>query len=280
MTAYPIQLSKIQCPTLRDETLARDRLLDWLAAKAHSRVLLILADAGYGKTTLLADFSRRTRLRTIWYRLDEDDRDWVAFLSHLVAAGREHDPEFGTGDLGAASRAVGWTARSREAVVEAFLRELPAIAAQGVVLILDDFHLVDDSPDVRAIVRELVVHGPSGCRSRSPAAGSRRCRSRGYEHRARWPSSERTTCGSTRARRRDCSPRTYGRDLEPDVLADVTARTEGWAASLQLVMPRSAIDRRRRSGGSFEASTAPTGSCTTTSPRRSSVTCPTIFRAS
>ena len=48
MTAYPIQLSKIQCPTLRDETLARDRLLDWLAAKAHSRVLLILADAGYG----------------------------------------------------------------------------------------------------------------------------------------------------------------------------------------------------------------------------------------
>src|SRR6185503_13424213 len=95
MTAYPIQLSKIQCPTLRDETLARDRLLDWLAAKAHSRVLLILADAGYGKTTLLADFSRRTRLRTIWYRLDEDDRDWVAFLGHLVAAAREHNPEFG-----------------------------------------------------------------------------------------------------------------------------------------------------------------------------------------
>ena len=92
MNGYPIQPAKVQRPTLRDETLARDRLLDWLAAKIHHRVILVLADAGYGKTTLLADFSRRTRLRTLWYRLDEDDRDWISFLSHLVAAGREHDP--------------------------------------------------------------------------------------------------------------------------------------------------------------------------------------------
>ena len=92
MNRYPIQLAKVQRPALRDETLARDRLLDWLAAKIHDRVILILADAGYGKTTLLADFARRTRLRTLWYRLEDDDRDWIAFLNHLVAAGREHDP--------------------------------------------------------------------------------------------------------------------------------------------------------------------------------------------
>ncbi len=94
MSGYPIQPAKVQRPPLRDEILARDRLLDWLAAKIHHRVILVLADAGYGKTTLLADFSRRTRLRTLWYRLDEDDRDWVSLLSHLVAAGREVDPTF------------------------------------------------------------------------------------------------------------------------------------------------------------------------------------------
>ena len=101
MTGYPIQPAKVQRPPLRDDTLARDRLLDWLAAKIHHRVILVLADAGYGKTTLLADFSRRTRLRTLWYRLDDDDRDWISFLSHLVAAGREHDPGFAptTADL-------------------------------------------------------------------------------------------------------------------------------------------------------------------------------------
>jgi len=94
MSEYPIQVSKVQPPPLRDETLARDRLLDWLAVKVHHRVILVLADAGYGKTTLLADFSRRTRIRTLWYRLDHEDRDWISFLSHLVAAGREHDPGF------------------------------------------------------------------------------------------------------------------------------------------------------------------------------------------
>ena len=91
---YPILPGKIQAPALRDETLARTRLLDWLDVKIHSRVVFVIADAGYGKTTLLADFSRRTRVRTIWYRIDEDDRDWVGFLAHLVSAGREFDPDF------------------------------------------------------------------------------------------------------------------------------------------------------------------------------------------
>src|SRR5258706_11507683 len=67
---YPVQLSKVQAPPLRDDTLARDRLLDWLSVKIHSRVVLLVAEAGYGKTTLLADFSRRTRVRVLWFRLD------------------------------------------------------------------------------------------------------------------------------------------------------------------------------------------------------------------
>ncbi|HET8784498.1 MAG TPA: hypothetical protein VFM38_02600, partial [Candidatus Limnocylindrales bacterium] len=93
-SGYPIQVAKVQRPALRDETLERPRLLDWLRAKIHGRVVLVLADAGYGKTTLLADFARRSRMRTLWYRLDPDDRDWVTLLNHLVAAGREHDPAF------------------------------------------------------------------------------------------------------------------------------------------------------------------------------------------
>src|SRR5262249_21694032 len=83
---YPVQLSKVQAPPLRDDTLARDRLLDWLSVKVHSRVVLLTAEAGYGKTTLLADFTRRTRIRVLWYRLDRGDRDWVGFIAHLVAA--------------------------------------------------------------------------------------------------------------------------------------------------------------------------------------------------
>src|SRR5262245_38011299 len=159
MTGYPIQPAKVQRPSLRDETLARDRLLDWLAAKVHHRVILVLADAGYGKTTLLADFSRRTRIRTLWYRLDEEDRDWVSFLSHLVAAGREHDPAFAPATTALLADLTNG-GPTREAATTTFLRELPAIAGQGTLLILDDFHLVDESADIRVIARELVARAP------------------------------------------------------------------------------------------------------------------------
>ena len=159
VSGYPIQYAKVQPPPLRAETLARHRLLDWLAAKIHHRVILVLADAGYGKTTLLADFSGRTRLRTLWYRLDEDDRDWISLLNHLVAAGREADPAFAP-NTAAMLADTSLTGPTRDAVIEVFIRELQDIAPHGAVLIFDDFHLVDESPDAQRIAREIVARAP------------------------------------------------------------------------------------------------------------------------
>ena len=92
-------------------------------------MVLVLADAGYGKTTLLADFSRRSRMRTLWYRLDDDDRDWVSFLHHLVAAGREHDPAFAPATVGLLAE-IGAGGPGREVVLDSFIRELPTIAVE------------------------------------------------------------------------------------------------------------------------------------------------------
>jgi len=234
MTGYPIQPAKVQGPVLRDETLARHRLLDWLAAKIHHRVILVLADAGYGKTTLLADFSRRTRVRTLWFRLDDDDRDWISFLSHLVAAGRVHDPAFAPNTAALLSD-LAMGVPTREAATEVFLRELPGIAERGAILILDDFHLVEESPDIRSIARELVARAPERlsivfASRRSPSVPLARLRSAGEVAQLgtddlRFDASETASLFSE----------TYGRSLDPDVLADVTSKTEGWAASLQLV---------------------------------------------
>src|SRR5579862_3504587 len=94
VSEFPIQRVKVQRPPLLTATLERDRLLDWLSVQIHHRVVLITAEAGFGKTTLLADFTRRTRVRTAWYRLDEDDRNFVSFLNYVVAAGREAVPGF------------------------------------------------------------------------------------------------------------------------------------------------------------------------------------------
>ena len=83
-----IARAKITPAPVREATLARERLLGWLAENIGYRLIAVVADTGYGKTTLLADFTRRAEIRCLWYRLDGADRDWVAFLNYLVAAGR------------------------------------------------------------------------------------------------------------------------------------------------------------------------------------------------
>ena len=248
VNGFPVQSAKVQGPPLRDDILARDRLLDWLNVKIHHRMVLVLAEAGYGKTTLLADFARRTRLRTLWYRLDEDDRDWVTVLHHLVAAGREHDPSFAPRTSGMLSD-TGVAGPARDAVVDMFVRELPAIADQGVVLILDDFHLVDDSADMKHIVRELLVRAPERmtivfASRRAPSIPIAKLRATGEVAELRTDDLRFDPQETARL-----FSETYGRPLEPDVLSDLSARTEGWAASLQLVQTalrdRSAAEIRR-----------------------------------
>ena len=231
---YPVQIGKVQPPLLPEETLRRDRLLDWLHAKTRSRLALIVAEAGYGKTTLLADWSRRTRVRTLWYRLDEHDRDWAVFIHHIVAAGREIDPAFAPNTQGLL-RELAANLGSRGVLVRTLLAELRAWVVVGTALILDDYQQVDDVPEIREIVRELVVRGPDrlavviASRTR-PTLPLARLRAIG----------EAAEMGTDDLRfDRDETERlfrdTYHDPLERDLLDDLARTTEGWAATLRLV---------------------------------------------
>jgi ATP/maltotriose-dependent transcriptional regulator MalT/DNA-binding SARP family transcriptional activator len=231
---FPIQTSKIQCPPLREQTLSRGRLLDWLEAKIHHRLVFVTAEAGYGKTTLLADFSRRTRMRTLWYRLDETDRDWVTVLNHLVAAGRVVDPEFASatwsllGELGTGGAPM-------STIVATYIRELQGLGERGAALILDDYHVVEDEPDIQYIVREIVAHASDRltiviASRRQPILPVARLRTLGEV--SELDSDDlRFEPGETEQLFRE----TYGRPLEADVLGEINRRTNGWVASLQLV---------------------------------------------
>jgi DNA-binding SARP family transcriptional activator len=234
MSEYPVQISKVQAPPLREETLARDRLLEWLSIKIHRRVILMIAEAGYGKTTLLADYSRRSRLRVLWYRLDRGDRDWVGFIAYLVAAVRIYVPDFGP-TTSSLLRETATASHPLNAVLDAFLRELGALPNEPTALILDDFHLVDDAPDVRHIIRELLERGPERmsfvfASRREPPVRLARLRALGEVAELR-TDDLRFNAVETERLFRD----TYEMRLEPAVLAELGKRTEGWAASLQLV---------------------------------------------
>lgn len=241
---FPVQIGKVQPPLLPTETLARDRLLDWMAAKIHSRLVLICADPGHGKTTLLADWSRRTRVRALWYRLDETDRDWVVFVHHIVAAGREIDAGFAP-NTASLLRELGAGMGDRTSIVRTLLAEIRGWVAGGTALLLDDYQVIDDVPEVREIVRELLLRGPDRLSivistRRAPTLPLARLRALGEV-------AELSTADLRfdRDEMERLFRETYHHPLEADLLDDLARTTEGWAATLRLV--ETAVRGRPRS---------------------------------
>ncbi len=236
--------SKVQPPPVRVQTLTRGRLLDWMSRHRGDRLKLVMAEAGYGKTTLLADFSRRAIVRCLWFKLDPSDGDWVTFINYLIAAVREVEPRFApaTANLLRQLAAIDPT---REIVMGSLMAELSALTDEPTLLILDDFHLVDESDDARAIVEQLIERAPEGFTIL--IASRRRPTFRLGRSAAQGQVAELSTddLRFSAEETEELFRSTYGQPLDPDLLAEVDARTEGWGASLQLL--HSSIRERRPS---------------------------------
>lgn len=237
MNPLPVQGARIHRPQLRGDTLSRSRLNGWLDEAATGRLVLIVAEAGFGKTTLLADWSRHTERSTAWYRLEPDDRDWLTFIRHLVGSGREIDPAFAP-ETDSLLAQLGPGGPSQAELVDALAREYAAFGAtrpHGLSLIFDDYHVVDDCEDTQPIARALVERtGPGfsivlATRS-TPKLALGRIRARGALSRLDGDDLY-FDVPETDQLFRDA----YHQPLDADVVADLVARTEGWAALLSLV---------------------------------------------
>ncbi|MFI5262838.1 MAG: hypothetical protein ACHQZR_09825, partial [Candidatus Limnocylindrales bacterium] len=227
-----ISRTKITPPLLRQETLTRGRLIDWLGRNAHHRLTLVVAEAGYGKTTLLGDFGRHSSVPVLWFKLDHTDRDWITLSNYLVAAFRELRPGFGTATLGLLAQ-LATADPPRGQIIDGLLAEVAAFD-EPALLILDDYHLVDDSPDARELVGRLLHEAPPGLSllistRRRPDLDLGRATAQGTV-------AELTTddLRFSHAETDELFSETYQQPLEPDVLDQLERRTEGWAASLQL----------------------------------------------
>ncbi|HEY4752954.1 MAG TPA: AAA family ATPase, partial [Candidatus Limnocylindrales bacterium] len=158
MNPLPVRAAKIQSPLLRPDTLSRPRLNGWLDRAARGRLVLVVGDAGFGKTTLLADWAGETSRRTAWYGLEHDDRDWLTLVRHLVAGGREADPGFAP-DTYAMLCALGIGGPTQEELTGALAREMAAFGAadaQGFSLILDDYHAIEGSEETDPVIARLL----------------------------------------------------------------------------------------------------------------------------
>lgn len=147
--------SKINVPVMRSGLVSRTALVNRLRAQSSCPVIAVTAPAGFGKTTLLAQWARRDPRPFAWVSIDERDGDAIVLLRHVAAALHELRP-------------------LEPHVLEAFVAPgpsvwecvLPRLAAAialspPLVLVLDDAHLLRSAESVDA-VEVLADHLPAG----------------------------------------------------------------------------------------------------------------------
>ena len=78
--------TKLHIPRPRPGLVARPRLLDRLGEGVSRQLVLVCTPAGFGKTTLLADWARAGRRPVAWLSLDAGDNDPARFWRHVAAA--------------------------------------------------------------------------------------------------------------------------------------------------------------------------------------------------
>src|SRR5215207_8227162 len=100
-SGLPISKIKIRVPFRRRELITRTRLIEALYDQLEKRLLLLVAPAGYGKTSLLVDFAQQCEMPVCWLSLHELDREPQRFLRYVIASVMEKFPNFGRDSLAA-----------------------------------------------------------------------------------------------------------------------------------------------------------------------------------
>jgi LuxR family maltose regulon positive regulatory protein len=87
--------TKLIPPQVKGKILRRERLLKLLKENLDKKLILICADAGYGKTTLLAQLCAEFKYPFMFYDLDTSDNDLATFFNYIVAGIQKHIADFG-----------------------------------------------------------------------------------------------------------------------------------------------------------------------------------------
>jgi LuxR family maltose regulon positive regulatory protein len=150
--------SKLVPPVSRAELLPRASLQSLLQVDLQGRLCLVEAPAGFGKTTLLAQWQAADGGgRVAWVSLDEGDNDPTRFWVYVVEALRTVEPGVGTTALAALGRP---SADLYRVVLPALLNDLQAVGSP-LFLVLDDYHLITN-PTCHQTLTFFLDHLPVG----------------------------------------------------------------------------------------------------------------------
>lgn len=231
----PLLTTKFYFPPLRQNLVRRPRLMNrlnadlWHEGGFLRKLTLVSASAGYGKTTLIADWLRSVESRVIWLSLDEDDNDPARFFMCLIAALQQV-----AADIGASAQALLQSPQPPppETLLTALINEIAALP-DPFILVLDDFHSIH-TPSIHQQLTFLLEHQPPQMHlviltREDPPLPLHRFRAGGLvleirQDDLRFTSEEAAYFLQI----------VMGFDLSSDQIAALTRRTEGWVVGLQL----------------------------------------------
>src|SRR6266496_2065679 len=228
---YPMALmqTKLYRPRKRSDLISRARLLERLNAGLSGNVTLVSAPAGFGKTTLIAQWIQSIDRPTAWLSLDEHDNEPRAFVQSLTAALQSAFPDafHGIASLFEAPRFP-----SVDYVVPLLINDL-ADLPDDLMLVLDDYHLIR-TREIHTLLDQLIEHLPPQLHlvliSRSdPPLPLARWRAQGYLNDLR-PAVLRFTREETEA----FLTQELGSVVAHETAASLEEQTGGWIAVLRL----------------------------------------------
>jgi LuxR family maltose regulon positive regulatory protein len=158
----PIIRTKVVRPRHRPDLLSRPRLLQTLRGLLDHQLVLVIAPAGYGKTTALIDFVNTLDIPSCWYALSAADRNLHRFAAHFIAAIAQQFPDFGVDSIAALQNLEAGRI-SPEEFVTLIVNELYAQVHQRFVLVIDDYHLVDDCEPIGHFVSQFLQDAGDYC---------------------------------------------------------------------------------------------------------------------
>jgi ATP/maltotriose-dependent transcriptional regulator MalT len=164
----PSAPTRFRPPTFNRPTVPRQRILDRLGSERRPKLVLIHAPAGYGKSTLAAQWGEiltRQGLKGAWLAIDSDDNNTVWFLAHLIEAIRRTMPDLADT---LQQELEGHLENTEQYVLNALIDWLHS-EKQTLALVLDDWHRVDNAETTNALAYLL----ENGCHHLHLIVGSR-----------------------------------------------------------------------------------------------------------
>lgn len=224
--------TKLLVPTVVSGALQRPALLAALGQAEHQRLALVEAPAGFGKTTLLAQWATDLRDRghsVAWFSADPADNRIDRFLAYLVAALQRADASF-AGNLPALidTAPVPPVETTLSTLVNALSRR-----DRDLIFVIDDFHCLD-APEICAFVQELLGYAPPQLHLVLATRGQTAMQMAGLLARGHLVHLDDSTLRFTLAETEQYLNQGRKLGLSGAELALVQHRTEGWAAGLHL----------------------------------------------